>query len=455
MSILRIPPRMTSILRSGLFALIVAVGILGSPRAAHAQGLAIVVTTSADNVTADGLCSLREAIVNANRNWQYYRDCTGGFSSDGIFFSNTLGTATITLNSPLPAVNDPAGLTIGGGSDITVSGNGSHRVFLVSFAGSLTLDSLTVSLGRNLSNGGGAYNNGGSLTITSSTFLENGAANGGGIYNRGGSLTITNSSFRRNGAGNNVPGNNDGGGVYSADGMLTVTNSTFSGNNAYSEGGGIYIASGTTVITGSTFSANGDRFIYGGGIYAQSGSLTITTSTFSNNMANLGGGVFVWSGTSSIANSTFAGNSSNHGGGIITLGNTAISNSTFSRNTSTAGGGAGISNGGALNLYNTILANSTPGSDCFNNGGAVVTGSNNLIEIDAAAPNTCGTASLTGDPVLGSLVGSPAYFPLGAGSPAINAGDDAICAAAPVNNASQNGVTRPQGAHCDIGSYEG
>jgi hypothetical protein len=29
-----------------------------------------------------------------------------------------------------------------------------------------------------------------------------------------------------------------------------------------------------------------------------------------------------------------------------------------------------------------------------------------------------------------------------------------MCAASPVNNQSQNGVTRPQGAHCDIGAYE-
>jgi hypothetical protein len=58
------------------------------------------------------------------------------------------------------------------------------------------------------------------------------------------------------------------------------------------------------------------------------------------------------------------------------------------------------------------------------------------------------------NPLLGALTGSPAYFPLNAGSPAINRGDDSVCAVWPVNNQSQNGVTRPQGAHCDIGSYE-
>ena len=40
------------------------------------------------------------------------------------------------------------------------------------------------------------------------------------------------------------------------------------------------------------------------------------------------------------------------------------------------------------------------------------------------------------------------------GSAAIDAADDAICAAAPVNNLDQRGITRPQGAHCDIGAYE-
>jgi hypothetical protein len=40
------------------------------------------------------------------------------------------------------------------------------------------------------------------------------------------------------------------------------------------------------------------------------------------------------------------------------------------------------------------------------------------------------------------------------GSAAIDAATDAICAAPPVNNRDQRGITRPQGAHCDIGAYE-
>ena len=40
------------------------------------------------------------------------------------------------------------------------------------------------------------------------------------------------------------------------------------------------------------------------------------------------------------------------------------------------------------------------------------------------------------------------------GSAAIDAANDAICAAPPVNNLDQRGITRPQGPHCDIGAFE-
>jgi hypothetical protein len=42
----------------------------------------------------------------------------------------------------------------------------------------------------------------------------------------------------------------------------------------------------------------------------------------------------------------------------------------------------------------------------------------------------------------------------GPGSLAIDAGDDAICAAPPINNLDQRGHARPVGAHCDVGAVE-
>ena len=38
---------------------------------------------------------------------------------------------------------------------------------------------------------------------------------------------------------------------------------------------------------------------------------------------------------------------------------------------------------------------------------------------------------------------------------ALDAANDAICAASPVNNLDQRGIIRPVGPQCDIGAYEG
>jgi len=222
------------------------------------------------------------------------------------------------------------------------------------------------------------------------------------------------------------------GGGLNSDGTLTITHSTFLNNSSTGSGGGVFNG-GTATITNSAFSNNsaaGD----GGGVF-NSGTLTIANSAFSNNSAHAGGGVTNNSGTATIFNSTFSGNSVTYdGGGVFTW------------------------NGGAspptTTIRNTILANSAAGyADCYNYeyGSAILIGGNNIIE----TTSTCNSiATLTSDPNLGSLTGSPAYFPLNAGSPAIDAGDDAVCAAAPVSNTSQNGLTRPQGMHCDIGSVE-
>ncbi|MGA7296004.1 MAG: choice-of-anchor Q domain-containing protein [Rhodanobacteraceae bacterium] len=43
---------------------------------------------------------------------------------------------------------------------------------------------------------------------------------------------------------------------------------------------------------------------------------------------------------------------------------------------------------------------------------------------------------------------------LGAGSWAIDTGDDAVCAAAPVDELEQRGMVRPYAAHCDTGAVE-
>jgi hypothetical protein len=76
--------------------------------------------------------------------------------------------------------------------------------------------------------------------------------------------------------------------------------------------------------------------------------------------------------------------------------------------------GNSASNGGGI-----CIANSTGGGDCTNFGTVDTANSiNNLIEGPAACDLTHGVNGniIGSDPNLGALTGSPAYYPLNAGS---------------------------------------
>src|SRR2546429_6664050 len=68
----------------------------------------------------------------------------------------------------------------------------------------------------------------------------------------------------------------------------------------------------------------------------------------------------------------------------------------------------------------------------------------------------CNTTPLLDPAGLASNGGPAQTIALEAGSPAINAGNETICAAPPVNNLDQRGFVRPgMGAtNCSIGAYE-
>ena len=407
-------------------ALAILLGITAEVRAAT-----FTVNTTADNTTAsDGFCTLREAILAANNTAN--SDCgTASTADDNITFSVS---GTITLGSQLPDIANAstAGkLTIDGtGQNITISGNNLVRVFQVLNGADLTLKNLTISNGKaSGGDGGGLYNNsGGTVTIINSTLSNNSAGSlGGAIFDgNGGTVTIANSTLSNNSAA-------DGGAIQNF-GTLTITDSTLSANSATNFGGGAILNNG-------------------------GGTVNITKSTFANNSVSTGaegGAIFNWVGTLNIANSTFSANSAaDNGGGIFNLGTATVTNSTFSGNSAGLSGGGIYRGTGTVTVKNSIVANSPSGGNCS---GTITDGGNNL---DSAATCGFGSGSLSNtNPLLGSLTGSPAYFPLNSGSPAIDAGDNATCAAAPVSNQSQNGVTRPQDGDgngspiCDIGSYE-
>lgn len=131
-----------------------------------------------------------------------------------------------------------------------------------------------------------------------------------------------------------------------------------------------------------------------------------------------------------------------------------FTNTTLAGNHASAvsgGRAGGIYNWGIVTLQNTIVANNTGGDNCYVFNGTIVDGGGNLSFPDTTCPG------INGDPKLGPLHnngGLTNTMALGAGSGALDAADDAICEAAPVNRLDQRGVIRPQGAHCDIGAVE-
>jgi hypothetical protein len=141
-----------------------------------------------------------------------------------------------------------------------------------------------------------------------------------------------------------------------------------------------------------------------------------------------------------------------------------VTNSTFSGNGARGRGGgiAGLS--GAVTITNTIIANSTSGGNCS---GIGTDGGHNIDDGTTCGFTGAGCASTGGssfcntnpqlDPARLANNGGPTQtIALLAGSPAINAGDESVCAEPPVNNLDQRGYLRPGTGHtvCSIGSYE-
>jgi predicted outer membrane repeat protein len=375
-----------------------------------------------------------------------------------VTFNCGAATITVTITKDISAAT-----TIDGGGLITLSGGNSVGVFSVEPGVNFTVQNLTVANGSGFF--GGIINNGGTLTVTNSTFSGNSAgAYGGGIYNNGGTLTVTNSTF----SGNSAPGGY-GGGIANYAGTVTATNSTFSGNSAGASGGGIYNNGGSVTITNSTFSGNSapNAANGGGGIDNYAGTVTITNSTFSGNSAGAyGGGIYNAEGLLTITNSTFSGNSAGDGGAIDSAGTMTVTNSTFSGNSASLYGGGIYHYSGTATVINTILANSTSGGNCSGLITLITDGGHNIDDgttcgfTGTGCTTTTGTSFCNTNPDLAAALannGGPTQtIALLAGSPAVDHGDPSVCAAPPVNNVDQRGVTRSTASDpiCDIGAFE-
>ena len=262
------------------------------------------------------------------------------------------------------------------GTDVTAPGNGGG--LHITGSGSAMISGGTVNGNVADREGGGLWNDLGTLTITNGTVIDSNMAHGiaaddggGGIFNNGGTLTIDGTAALVTISNNTADGTaGSGGGVFSIGGTVTISSASLTFNSANRAGGGIEVVVGTVSLTGvnlinnnagSTAPAPGN----GGGLHA-TGAAAVTISggtVFGNVAAREGGGLWNSIGTLTVSN------------GTLIQGNTA------SGDAADDGGGGVFNNGGAViidgsaapvvitaNVADGILGS---GGGVFNNAGTV------------------------------------------------------------------------------------
>ena len=367
-------------------------------------------------------------------------------------------------------------LTITGGS-IDSGGRGGG----ISFSGNaLTLTDSMVSGNRTagfFAGGGGGIFANGEVFLYNSTISDNTTRGLGGGISAQDFVFLTNSTVSGNSTTNTLGGG--GGGIFTQ-GSVSLISSTVSGNSttgSVADGGGV-LAQGSVSLINSTVSGNSTsgRSADGGGIAARD-DISVTSSTLSDNSTSgsqaYGGGIS-GSGTVSLINSTVYGNSTlgtdADGGGIFSSGVVSVISSTVSGNTSgSVGGGIHVTNdGSSITISNSIVAGNTddgsaPDLRSGNNARTInysLIGATGLTILGNG--NQVGTLMSPLDPLLGPLAdnGGPTQtLALLAGSPAIDAGSDALAAGL---SSDQRGFPfvrtfddpAAPGASVDIGSFE-
>jgi CSLREA domain-containing protein len=409
-------------------------------------------------------------IRNGGRNFSSTPDC-GSAAGGGICNNGTLtmldsvlrdnrglsnggggiySTGTLTLSNTSVYSNTGGGVYSRGALTILGSrilSNTNETAFFGGIYSQGTLlirDSLVASNTVTGASGGGLVAWSGFATLINTQLISNSAASwGGGLVSIGAAVTLSRTTVMSNTAGN-------GGGLYSQTGA-TILESTVAGNHATDAGGGIRVTGGTLTLERSTVSSNtvGGADWGGGGIDASglSTRLVLTNTTLSGNRAeHHGGGLYLQSGVANLYHVT------------LTLNTAGAGNSGAGD-----GGGVWVAPANAtLNLENTLLArNQDLGltdvhPDCS---GTLASQGFNLIGEDSGCAVTAvlgdrvGTGAAPLNPRLGPLAGNGGptqTHGLREGSPALEGANPATCAAT-----DQRGVTRPAGAGCDIGAYEG
>jgi len=432
---------MKALCRTSLIAALLTVGMLASPLPARAVGT-IIVNTADDEATANGTCSLREAMTNIINGANTYTEC-GWSGETEITFA---GNYTITLGSQLPVVDTTMTITGNGAANTIIQANAAadtaiDRLFYVDLGGYVTISGVTLRHGRCNGSCSTFGNVGGAIYVYRATLIVNDSVLTGNVASSDG-----------------VPAR--GGAIYADWATIHVNNSTLL-NNSAQEGGALYVPN------------NGSPAIY------------VSRSLFDSNEATgtlgnqaYGGAIAECGAQMYISNSTFASNSTSTsvsvaGGGAINISCASFAselrNVTFYGNTSRLGGALYNSSASTPTLTNVILWGDTAtdsGNEIYNgdtssptiNHSVVQGGDGGIVSVAAITPFSSGSGNTSDDPLLGALAdnGGPTQtIALLGGSSAFGAGDNTICSdPSTVNSVDQRGVRRPQGLHCDVGAFE-
>ena len=250
--------------------------------------------------------------------------------SDSVFDSNDIvnrGSASVDYGGAAIYNWYDGVLTVSGSNftnNIKNYKNGDRLVGAIATIGDATIsDSYFVN---NTGRWGGAISASGyllagddvnTLTVSGSTFKENGGLYGAGIFVWGSDFTVSDCVFDKNtasGKGNMTPNNNNGAAI-----EVTDTNKAIAG-----------------IITGSKFTNN--KAQYGGAIDICEGNIKITDSEFVNNSADVEGGAIDINTVNgnpevSISDSKFINNSASYGGAIVNVKDLTVRNTEFVNNT--------------------------------------------------------------------------------------------------------------------------
>jgi len=439
----------------------------------------------------DGVCSLREAVIEAN--------ATPSEDDTIVLPAGTISLTQAGSNEDAAVTGDldiTDTVTIkGAGQDATIISQDAtpdDRVFsrLLTPSETLRFEDLTITGGTVGTLGAGVFIDGSALVeFVRVTVRDNVAtsgtldAHGGGIgIQGGGTVTLTDSTVSGNVAEHTDPANAaaapEGGGISAGFGALELHNSQVIDNEVSAAdpaaingaGGGIDGSTATVTIEDSTIAGNSAP--RGGAIFRSGGGLnptSIASSTIADNHAtrSSGGGIYSFAPTFTVANSTISGNTSAADGGGIRMssGTFVLANVTLAENEAVGLGDGFSAVATTVVMERTVLANAEPDNvdNCAASGATVDGQGGNVQQAQGVPDADCDYAPVLGD----FVVPDAGLLPLGDyGGPTQT---HAITPTSSITNSlatlpcpgsipvDQRGIARPGASgsgHCDPGAFE-